>query len=1295
MTPDPRRLIDPRFHYARQAPRGRAVRVIQALLGGLLLGASLISSAGDRTRFHQLPLDSSLAQNTVTDIVQDQQGVIWVGTLGGLHRYDGYQFELISSDPRATNALSGIDIAALMVDRDGYLWVGGAFYSGGWLNRLDPRSGRIETISGPLFDRADRPGSRNIALHQDQDGRVWIGTNAGLHWMDPVSGALETRVQGDQLSEPLGGVLDFAEDREGRLWIAATSGVLQLEPRTGKLTRLQAPDAPTRPTAILFDRQQRLWIGEARGVRLWFPDEARWLTSPPDVAGAEEVADLLQDREGDIWVAYSRGGLSQISQDRFQHHREDRRRDGSLGISGIWSLFEDRSGLLWIGTAGSGMNQRNASVHRFDSLTHDPVNLNSLSHSFVWDLQEGADGAIWIATPDGINRFEPDSGRIQRIGAGEPLRHMQSLQFDHQGTLWAGTASGHLYRLPPGSDQLLPHGREDRASARISQSRVWYLGASERQTLWVGLSEGLYELDPISGAFSLLIEACDDIPMGTSAIRDALADQDQGFWFGGGGAGLIHFDRSQGVTAVLGKDPAQPHSLSNNQVRSLYQSPEGHLWVGTHNGLNLLLNEDRRARRNRFTLFTVADGLPNNTIYGIVPDPDGEHLWLSTNTGLSRMHMASRRFRNFSVADGLAANELNGGAELRARDNTLYFGTVNGLSWMRPDQMALNRQAPQVMLTELRSADGQALRPTDGTTLVLPHNQANLQLRFAAADFHQPLKNRFRYRLMRDNAHTPWVFSASPEVSYARLAPGDYRFEVHASNNDGVWSQQPAVLRFQVAAPWWWNTLAWLSYAGLLIALLAAYHLRQRRRLRQEREISAQLAQKETLAAANEALALRYAHYDQLTQLPNRDSLIDELAVRMRQCRQTRQRLAMLLIDLDQFKKVNDRLGHRLADRILQRTAERLQNNNPGAYVARISSDEFALLLSMPSDAGQEWLLQQGESQHRCLARPFELGDPPISLTATIGIAIYGGGTESPTDLLGHADLALHGGKSDTGQRTQLYQPGMREQVRERLGIEARIQGALENGEFQAYYQPVLDLRSEQAVSFEALIRWFPLVGEPIYPDQFIPLAEHNGQIVELGRWMLCQVAEQLAQWREQGRRQSSVAVNVSLRQLRGGHLVNDLRECLRKHRLPGESIKLEITESAMMENVEDTAEQLLAVRALGVQVSIDDFGTGFSSLAHLKLLPVDEIKIDRSFVSDLATNAQSRKIVESIVRMAHALDLRTVAEGAEDQDSIRLLKELGCDLVQGYYYAKPMAADALLRDGWLRREPTGSSGQN
>ena len=1260
-----------------------------------LLGLQGTVHSAERSQFHQLPLDSSLAQNTVTDIVQDQRGLLWVGTLGGLHRYDGYQFELISSDPRDPNALSGIDIARLLVDRDGILWVGGAFYSGGWLNRLDPLSGAIEKISGPLFDRADQPGSRHIALHQGRDGAIWIGTNAGLHRLEPDTRALETRIQDGQLSEPIGGVLDFAEQADGLLWVASTSGVLLLDPRTQQLQRMVAPDAPAAASALLMDDQQNLWIGEANGVRRWSTTESRWLAAPADVPGAERVSDLLQDRSGTIWVAYARGGLSQISPAGFQHHREDRQRNGSLSISGIWSLYEDRSGLLWLGTAGAGLNQRNASVHRFNSLTHDPVNDNSLSHSFVWDLQEDSGGRIWIATPDGINRYTPESGEILRIGAGEPLRHMQSLQFDTTGTLWAGTASGHLYRLPPGEHQLIPHGLQDRASGKVSQSRVWYLGASERKTLWMGLSEGLYELDPRSGEFSIVIEACDEIPMGTSAIRTSLADTDGGFWFGGGGAGLIHFDRDQGVTAVLGQTADQPDSLSNNQVRSLYLSPEGHLWVGTHNGLNLLRNEDRRARRNRFTLFTVADGLPNNTIYGIVPDPDGKHLWLSTNAGLSRMHMGKQRFRNFSVTDGLAANELNGGAELQATDGTLYFGTVNGLSWMHPGQMPLNQQAPQVMLTGLRHSDDASAPAAGQGTLRLPHDQANLELSFAAADFHQPSKNRFRYRLTQDQAHAPWQFSAHPEVSYARLAPGQYRFEVHASNNDGVWSQQAAVLEFEVTAPWWWNPLAWMVYLLGLLSLLAAYHWRQRKRLRQERAFSARLAQKETLAAANEALALRYAQYDQLTQLPNRDSLLDELAARMRDARQTQQRLALLLVDLDQFKKVNDRLGHKLADRILQRAAERLQNNNPGAFVARISSDEFALLLPLPSDAGNDWLQQQAASQHRCLARPFELGDPPISLTATIGVAVYGGGAENPTDLLGHADLALHGGKSGTETRTQIYQPGMREQVRESLGIEARIQGALESGEFQAYYQPVLDLATEQVVSFEALIRWFPASGEPIYPDQFIPLAEHNGQIVELGRWMLVEVGQQLAQWRSQGRRQSSVAVNVSLRQLRGGQLVHDLRECLRMNRLPGDAIKLEITETAMMENVEDTAEQLLAVQALGVQISIDDFGTGFSSLAHLKQLPVDELKIDRSFVSDLSTNAQSRKIVASIVNMAHALELRTVAEGAEDQDSIRLLKELGCDLVQGYYYAKPMAADALLRDGWLRREPTGSSGQN
>ena len=240
---------------------------------------------------------------------------------------------------------------------------------------------------------------------------------------------------------------------------------------------------------------------------------------------------------------------------------------------------------------------------------------------------------------------------------------------------------------------------------------------------------------------------------------------------------------------------------------------------------------------------------------------------------------------------------------------------------------------------------------------------------------------------------------------------------------------------------------------------------------------------------------------------------------------------------------------------------------------------------------------------------------------------------------------------------------------------------ALEHEEFVPFYQPLVDAGSRRLAGFEALIRWQPPDGPMIFPDQFIPVAEESGLIVELGNLMIRQACRQLALW---GRWDIAGAVNVSLRQLRSGSLVPTIREALAASGVPPRCLKIEITESAMMENVEGTADQLRAIRALGVRLSIDDFGTGFSSLSHLKLLPVDEMKIDRSFVADLASNKHSQKIVASIIRLAHELQLAVVAAGVEEESALLHLRALGCDLAQGYFFDRPRAAADLEARGWL-----------
>jgi diguanylate cyclase (GGDEF)-like protein len=1278
--------------------------VLRYLLALAFTGSALAASAPqmDPLPVQRLPVNGALTQNSITDMLQDRSGLMWFATLAGVNVYDGYQFRAITSDPRDPNSLSGVTVSKLFEDRDGYIWVAGFF---GWLDRIDPRTGEVRHFSRELYGRADRPALfYYTGMHQGPDGMLWFATSGGLHRFDPAHDKLDLHVDAVKGRAPLANLRAVAPAANGKLWLGGQDGLYRFDPRSGALEHFvhdpKDPLSLTGGTVTTFhlDPYGTLWIGSEQGLNRWNGDGRGFTrfvhdSAKPGSLGGNLVQDLLTDRHGRLWVAcLNGGGLNLYRNGRFEVFRNDPDNPGSLSSDDIWSLLEDRSGLFWVGTAGLGLNQLNPSTRRFRALTSIPFNRNSLRSSFVWDIQEGPDQKIWLATLAGIESYDPQTARYAQFApspANVASNQMQSLTIDSAGRFWVGSVDGRLYRFHPESNRFVTVRHPDRTDDRFSLDRIWYFGEGPDGRIWVSTLGELVALDPESATVVERIPASERVPLGTTAgIRASLVDSDGVLWFGGGGAGLIRYEPGKGLTAILSHDSNDPTSLSDNVVRSLYESPDGTLWVGTLNGLNQMQAADRRAGRNRFSLYTTSEGLPNNTIYGILPDSAGR-LWLSTNRGLSLFDPKTRRVRNFDSRDGLIGDEMNGGAELVASDGTYYFGAVNGVNWFRPNEIPHNTYVPQVRLSNVEVAGksvGDGFLPSR-ERLEIEENESDISLAFATMDFHQPEKNRFRYRL--GGKSDAWVETDSNSVNLAKLSPGDYRFEVFGSNNDGVWSAQPAYLDIVVHPPIWRTSAAYAFYGLLIAGLLVFYDRSHRLKLAREREFNENLASAHSLAEANHQLALRNAQFDSLTQLPNRASLMDAIGRYMRFARSQQREIALLLINLDRFQRINDTIGHHLGDLVLKVTAERLsQANGSDDLLARVGSDEFALIAIRPNAVdGKTWLDSITVRVLEAIALPHEHHDPPLSMTASIGVAVYDGNDDTASELLGFANIALHAAKRAGGNGVQRYVPGMIESARERLSIERRMHIALEAHEFLPYYQPLIDVRGRNLAGFEALIRWQPPGQSMIFPDQFIPVAEESGLIVDLGNLMIREVCRQLALWK---RWDIQIAVNVSMRQLRSGLLVGTIRSALLETGIPAECLKLEITESAMMENVEDTAEQLREIKKLGVGLSVDDFGTGFSSLSHLKMLPVDEMKIDRSFISDVATNRHSQKIVNSIVRLAHELQLNVVAEGVEEENAMVYLRAVGCDLAQGYLFDRPRPAVQIVERGWL--EPGATS---
>ncbi|CAN5751569.1 bifunctional diguanylate cyclase/phosphodiesterase [soil metagenome] len=447
---------------------------------------------------------------------------------------------------------------------------------------------------------------------------------------------------------------------------------------------------------------------------------------------------------------------------------------------------------------------------------------------------------------------------------------------------------------------------------------------------------------------------------------------------------------------------------------------------------------------------------------------------------------------------------------------------------------------------------------------------------------------------------------------------------------------------------------------------------------------SARLA--DSLQAANAQLQIanaelrKRAFLDPLTDLPNRLLFEDRLAHAVKRSGRPSERnaakLAVLFIDLDGFKPVNDSLGHAAGDRVLQEAAARLRSTaRDSDTVARVGGDEFLLL--MEDVASLADAVELARRLVQALARPFDVAGQTVGISGSVGIVVYP--DQGHRDkLIANADSAMYAAKRAGGNTYALFESHMDAGALEQLQLQNDLRQAVQLGQMQLHYQPKVDAKRGQISGVEALLRWNHPVRGMVSPVEFIPLAERFGLINALGQWVIEEACRQMQAWADDGVRMR-VAINLSVHQLREEDLVSRIRHALEKYSVEPSQLLCEITESVAMEDIKATQRAFDGLARIGVFLSIDDFGTGYSSLSYLRQLPARQLKIDRSFVNDLESSNDARAVVDAVVRLAHALGLRVVAEGVETKGQQDILFELGCDELQGYFFARPMAADTLL----------------
>ncbi len=831
----------------------------------LLALVLLLIAPARAARFQRFTIENGLSQNSVFALVQDNHGFLWIGTLEGLNRFDGYQFKQYKHQPLEDSSLSDNFVQTLVKDSQGRIWVGTA----AGLNLYDEASDSF------LHYELGTPDSKRWEIHSsfiDHRGQLWLGTQMGLVRYLPGEDRF-ILVKLDRLESSIHAI---NQDGQNNLWLGTREGLVRYNSETGRAARYQAADYMGLPSdevrSLLPDGTGGLWVATKLGLTRFFPDRGSFQPylphkdRPQGPAGLD-VNVLYRDHHDNLWVGYRSEGLDRLDQNTgaFIHYRSDPTDRDSLSHNGVIQLLADQSGVLWVGTDvglnkydpasddfglarrlttdplcpgcddvralcvdnqnevwlgtyGQGLTHKQSGTAAYRHYRHDPQRADSLSGNIVWMVQCDSHDQLWVGTDTGLSRYLPERDAFRNYpsrgeregGIANPTTY--TFLEDPQGRRWFGTAGGlSLYR--PQSDDFATFLHDPEKSSSLSSDKVWCLAAGLDGHLWVGT----------------------------------------------GGGGLNDFDPESDRSIRYGYNPEPGQGLPNGQIYCLLPGRGNEaLWIGSHAGLARL----DYGPTEHFKVWTEADGLPSSTICALQWDNHGQ-LWISTKRGLACLQPETGAVKVYHRDDGLQNEEFNENASFRGAAGLLYFGGVEGYNAFYGERITADTVPPKLVLTELflfnhpvrpSNAKDRGLLPVpiaNMRELRLSHRESMITLEMAALHLAHPDQNVYEYML--EGLDTDWLRTTAAKryATYTALAPGRYTFKAKAANRDGRWGDQTALV-IVIEPPPWLTIWAKLLYGVLACGLLAAAFLFSRRKLQRERELAQQMRR---LAEQDQALA--------------------------------------------------------------------------------------------------------------------------------------------------------------------------------------------------------------------------------------------------------------------------------------------------------------------------------------------------------------------------------------------------------------------------------------------------------
>lgn len=975
-----------------------------------------------QTVFLNYGRDQGLPHPVPTALAQGRDGFLWIGTQGGLARWDGYRFRAYRSNPAIPGTLNDDWVQTLHVDHAGRLWIGGG---AGGLARYDGE----QDLFVPVPLRSEPAGRTHIAaILDDEKGGLWVAADEGLYHLDPATGqhVLMRADTAEGAGLPAGLVRSLARDRTGALWVGTTKGLARGKPDGTGFTPVPLAGGTTGVTTLLTDGEGRLWIGTQRGG-LQVIDAPDGTPHPVDsgaALSAASVSSLCLAGPREVWAGLRGSGIVAIDTRTMQPRtiRHDRTLPSSLAHDDVWALLRDNAGSVWVGSTG-GLSYRPADPGLISTIFGPSQRPGGLTGSDVISILPTRDGRIWLGyLSGGVDVVDPRRGVVlslhpdpSRGDRALPPEIIFGMAEDDQGRVYIGTRRG-LYGADPvtGDVQLITlPGRDPRAA-------VGALGWADG-VLWIGGEEDGLTGMPTGTAGQPLTAPLLRPRVSDPGVQTIRRGKGRDLWVGTRN-GLNRIDLADLTVEQIHADPADPAAMPGRFVTAVLFDARDRMWIGTFGGGLALMTGRDATGRPRFRRIGLEAGLPHLNVDSLQMDGAGT-IWAGTDDGLAMIDPETETVRPLRRADGAPLVDYFAGGGATSLEGEGLFGAKGGFTVTRPGTLPPWRLRPPIVVTDLRVGGmsipvGRVNGPDVRAPLILTSRTNSLAVEFAALDFTAPERNRYAYRM--DGVDSDWV---ETDVSrrlaiYANLPPGDYSLRLRGSNRDGLWTDRNLVLPIRVLPAWYQH--GWVMALALLLLILSVLGLIRWRTgflRRRQRALERQIADRTAdLRAANERLE-RLAMTDTLTGCANRRHFMERAAEMVALAGRHATPLSLAVLDLDEFKRTNDTFGHPAGDAVLAQTGQLLHRHLRATdLVGRVGGEEFALLMPHTDLDGASLLAER--LRGAIADAGVDLDGTIIRVTTSQGLAQLRPG-EDFDELYSRADTALYRAKMNGRNRVE------------------------------------------------------------------------------------------------------------------------------------------------------------------------------------------------------------------------------------------------------------------------------------